>query len=63
LAAPPNEALRRDLQAVIDRYSNEILSGPSKLAELAREYEAAGGKLLTRDEILQEVYERRGASR
>ena len=62
LAAPPNEALRRKLGTVIDRHTEEIFQGTSRLAELAREYEAAGGKLLSRDEILQEVYERRGAS-
>jgi hypothetical protein len=59
---PPSEALQSDLKSVIDRFYRAALPGP-KLSELARQYEASGGKPLSVEEILQEVNERRGTSR
>lgn len=38
-------------------------ASPEILRKLAQEYEASGGKLLSPDEVLQEVAERRGAAR
>ncbi len=59
---PPSEALQNDLKSVIDRFYRAAFPGP-KLSELARQYEASGGKPLSVEEILQEVNERRGTSR
>jgi hypothetical protein len=39
------------------------ISNGSRLGQLAEEYEASGGKTLSRDEILEEVDQRRGTSR
>lgn len=63
LSAPSGEALRRELVAVIDHHIQEIFQRFSRFEELAHEYEASGGKLLSREEILEEIDERRGASR
>jgi hypothetical protein len=60
---PPSAELRTDLSAVIDRYYAGMFQAGSRLGEMAREYEASGGKLLSHDEILEEVDERRGVSR
>jgi hypothetical protein len=60
---PPSPELRADLGQVIHRYYTGIFQAGSRLGDMAREYEASGGKLLSRDEILREVDERRGVSR
>lgn len=62
-ASSTSNALRDDLRAVLDKFVKDILQTGSKLRALAREYEESGGKLLSREEILQEVEERRGVSR
>jgi hypothetical protein len=60
---PPSQALQTDLRAVIHRHVTEIFQAGAKLTEMAHEYEASGGKLLSHDEIMEEVNDRRGASR
>jgi hypothetical protein len=60
---PPSEALQSDLGAVTHRFYTERFEAGAKLSELARDYEASGGKLLSRDEILEEVNARRGDPR
>src|SRR5438093_674495 len=55
---PPSKELLGELQTVIHRYVMGIFEVGSKMAELARQYEASGGKLLSDDEILSEVNER-----
>ncbi|SPF43639.1 hypothetical protein SBA4_3070015 [Candidatus Sulfopaludibacter sp. SbA4] len=60
---PPSRELSGELRSVIQSYYDETLGAGSRLAELARQYEASGGRLLSREEILQEVDERRGTSR
>jgi hypothetical protein len=57
---PPSNKLRAELGAVFYRYVDDMSNAGKKLAELAREYELSGGRLLTEAEILQEVHERRG---
>ena len=63
MAHTPSKELQRDLRSVIHRFVTGIFQAGSKLSEVASEYEASGGKLLSHDEILQEVDERRGSSR
>jgi len=58
----PSKELQNELGSVIHRFVTEIFHAASKLSELARQYEASGSKLLSHDEILQEVDERRGSS-
>ena len=60
---PPSKALQSDLKAVIDQFYTGMFQAGSRLSDLAREYEASGGKPLSHDEILEEVNERRGTSR
>ena len=58
---PPGKELQSELRAVIHRYVSWIFQAGSRLSELARQYEAGGGKLLSDEEILAEVHERRGS--
>jgi len=60
---PPSKELQSDLRSVIDRFYTGIFEARGKLSDLARQYEASGGKPLSHDEILEEVDERRGTSR
>ena len=60
---PESRKLWEDLSSVIDRYYKETLGAGARLADLARQYEASGGRLLSPEEILQEVDERRGTYR
>ena len=57
---PPSEALQKDLRAVVEGFVAGIFEAASKYGELARQYEASGGELLSRDEILKEIDDRRG---
>ncbi len=59
LVNPPGEQLRDELRSAIDRFVSGIFAMGSRLAEIAGEYERSGGKLLSTEEILQEVSERR----
>src|SRR5213593_4768817 len=59
----PSEELWNDLRDVIHHFYQGIFQTGPRLSELARQYEASGGTPLARDEILQEVDERRGNSR
>lgn len=60
---PPSESLQSELQAVIHGFYVGISQAGPRLSQLARDYEASGGKLLSREEILEEVDARRGSSR
>ena len=60
---PPSESLQSELQAVIHGFYMGISQAGPRLSQLARDYEASGGKLLSREEILEEVDARRGSSR
>ncbi|MBZ5623198.1 MAG: hypothetical protein LAQ69_31430 [Acidobacteriia bacterium] len=60
---PPDEVLQRDLGEVFTRFFREISRAGPRFVELAREYEASGGKPLSHDEIMEEVNDRRGSSR
>jgi hypothetical protein len=60
---PPSKELRKELSSVIHRYYTGIFQAGSRLSEMAREYEANGGKALSHDEILEEVDESRGTTR
>jgi hypothetical protein len=57
---PPSNELRDELREVFHRYYTTISGAGARMAELARDYERSGGKLLSPDEILEEVDERRG---
>ena len=59
----PSEELQNKLRAVIDRHYQGIFRAGSRLNDLAGQYDTSGGKPLSRDEILNEVDERRGTSR
>jgi hypothetical protein len=59
----PSKELQGELRSVIDRFCTGIFQAGSRLSELARQYEASGGKPLSHEEILGEVGERRGTSR
>jgi len=59
---PPGEELSLELKSVVRGYVTGIFEAGAKMSRLAHEYEASGGKLLSQDEILQEVDERRGTS-
>jgi hypothetical protein len=52
--------LRDELKAVLSGFVQAIFETPARLRRLADEYERSGGKLLSTDEILREVDERRG---
>jgi hypothetical protein len=54
---------REKLKSAIAAHVNQKFEAMKKLTSLGDEYRASGGKLLSRDEILQEVDERRGTSR
>lgn len=58
-----SKELQKDLGDVIRDYVNWSLQAGARISALAHEYEPRGGKPLSRDEILQEVDERRGTSR
>ncbi|HEY7390611.1 MAG TPA: hypothetical protein VH640_18985 [Bryobacteraceae bacterium] len=60
---PPREGLRCDLSSVIQEYVKGIFEAGARMSQLAHQYEAGGGTLLSREEILRDVDERRGASR
>ena len=57
-----NPQLQAELRSVIQAFVKYIDEAGSRMAKLAEEYRASGGKLLSREEILEEVNERRGAS-
>ena len=59
----PSEELQNELKAVIDSHYQGIFRARSRLSELACHYDTSGGKRLSREEILNEVDERRGTSR
>lgn len=63
VANPPNQELQRELSTVFRQYYTGVMQAGSRLREMSREYETRGGKLLSRDEILDEVDERRGTTR
>src|SRR5262249_28085831 len=50
----PSEDLRRDLASMIHRYYSSIMNAGPRLAVIASDYEARGGKPSSRDEILKE---------
>jgi hypothetical protein len=56
-------ALREKVKSVIISHANQKFEAMKKLTSLSDQYRASGGKLLSYDEILQEVDERRGTSR
>jgi hypothetical protein len=58
-----NQELREKIKSVINAYANQKFDAMKRLTSLSDQYKASGGKLLSRDEILQEVDERRGTSR
>jgi len=60
---PPSKELQKDLSTVIHRHYTGMFQAGSRLSEMAREYEARGGKPLSHDEILEAVDERRGTAR
>ena len=63
VAHPPSEELSTELKLVIHRFYTGIFEAPARLSEMAHCYESSGGTLLSADEILREVDDRRGASR
>jgi hypothetical protein len=63
ISQPLNNELQSDLKSVIHDYVTWIFQAGERMTSLARQYEESGGKLLSHDEILQEVDERRGTSR
>jgi hypothetical protein len=60
---PPSQALQNDLKNLVDRLYADILRAGSSPGNMARNYERTGAKPLSNQEILEEVNERRGASR
>jgi hypothetical protein len=56
---PPSKELQEELRAVIHGYVTWVLQAGSRMSELARQYEESGGRLLSDEEILAEVDERR----
>jgi DNA-binding response OmpR family regulator len=58
-----SQELREKVKSVIIAHANQKFDAMKKLTSLSDQYRASGGKLLSRDEILQEVDERRGTSR
>ncbi len=57
---PPDTKLWPELREVIQQYVRWISQAGDRMGKLAQEYEAGGGKLLSREEILDEVADRRG---
>jgi hypothetical protein len=62
-AQPLSRELQAELRAVLHRYVTQIFQAGERLNEIAHQYEADGGKLLSREEILSEIEERRGTNR
>jgi hypothetical protein len=62
-ALPAGSGLWAEIKTTIDRFAASTLKIGSKLSDLAQQYETSGGKLLSYEEILREVDERRGVSR
>jgi hypothetical protein len=58
-----SQELREKVKSVIIAHANQKFDAMKKLTSLSDQYRASGRKLLSRDEILQEVDERRGTSR
>ncbi|HUJ21781.1 MAG TPA: hypothetical protein VLX58_09685 [Bryobacteraceae bacterium] len=52
-----------ELRSAVAEYVRYLSKSTSRMSDLSRQYEAKGGKLLSEDEILAEVDERRGSSR
>ena len=63
MALPPAGELGTELRSVIRTFAAEIDQASARMFELSRKYQESGGRLLCRDEILEEVAERRGASK
>jgi hypothetical protein len=57
-----DQRLSDELNSVISSFVHGIIEAPARLRKMAEEYERRGGKLLSADEILREVEERRGLS-
>ena len=51
---------RDKIKSALVAYANQEFDAMKKLTSLSDQYRESGGKLLSRDEILQEVDERRG---
>ena len=60
---PPGEELREKIKGTIDQFYRDAMNTGARLSAMSGNYADSGGKLLSRDEILEEVDERRGASR
>jgi exonuclease V gamma subunit len=60
---PPSKELQNELTDIIHEFYTGVFQAGSKMIDLAQQYEASGGKLLSDEEILAEVDERRGGSR
>jgi hypothetical protein len=60
---PPSEALSRELKTVIDSFYRGAASVGPRLSDLADQYERQGGPLLSPEQALKEVDDRRGISR
>ena len=52
-----------EVSDAIRRYVTQIFEAGARLTEIAHQYGANGGKLLSREEFLAEVDERRGTTR
>ena len=63
LVHPPSKELQDELRSIIHQFVTGIFQAGSRMSDLSRQYEASGGKLLSDEEILAEVHERRGGSR
>lgn len=63
LGESTSNELREKLKSVISAHVNQKFEAMKQLTSLGDQYRASGGKLLSREEILQEVDERRGTSR
>jgi hypothetical protein len=55
--------LKQDLRKTIRRFVKDIDASASKMIRLSDEYRASGGKLLSPEEVREEVNARRGISR
>jgi hypothetical protein len=58
-----SERLRREIFEIFEAYYRYAMSAGSRMTEIARQYERQGGPLLSPDQVLKEVDERRGTSR
>ena len=61
-ACPAGSPLLQDLRAAVRGFVRWVDEATARMTSLAREYEAGGGKLLSQEEILAEVSERRGGT-